>query len=94
VIKTVVAVFGSRGEAQGVIEELFNRGFTRHDARFVSSEKCDAAIMSEFEFRCYVEAARQGGTLLQVRAENGKAERAANLMQQRGAIKVEGECKP
>ncbi len=93
-IKTIVAVFGSRAEAQAVIEELFSRGFTQQDARVVSSDKYDAASVPEPESRCYAEAMRRGGTLLRVRAEDRKAERPADLMQQRGAIQVEGSASP
>ena len=87
--KTIMAVFNSGGEARGVIEELLVRGFSQQDARVVSSDKCKAASVPESESRCYAEAARRGGTLLLVNAQDGRAERAADLMKQRGAIQVE-----
>jgi hypothetical protein len=89
VTKTIMAVFNSGGEARGVIEELLVRGFSQQDARVVSSDKCKAASVPESESRCYAEAARRGGTLLLVKAQDGRAERAADLMKQRGAIQVE-----
>jgi hypothetical protein len=92
VTKTIMAVFNSGGEARGVIEELLVRGFSQQDARVVSSDKCKVAKVAsvpESESRCYAEAARRGGTLLLVKAQDGRAERAADLMKQRGAIQVE-----
>lgn len=93
--KTAVALYDTKNEAQQVVNELTNVGFSRSSIRTIDDHEGDtvrtltSAGLPNSDANAYVEGIRRGGHLVMITTEDDEIDTAVDIMDRYNSVNIQ-----
>lgn len=97
--KTAVALYDTENEAQQVVNELTNIGFSRSSIRMIDDNDSDtvptltAAGLPHSDADAYFEGIRRGGHLVMITTEDDEIDTAVDIMDRYNSVNIQERAK-